>query len=81
MNLSMNDFDVAWGTSNMRLPRLSSITICTWDIDPTTIPISKNLYIVDISAYFLIKIRGMQRDFEDVLDDIVVYGIWACVTP
>ena len=38
---------------------LSPIAICTWDIDSTTIPMSRNLYAIDVNAYFLIKIRSM----------------------
>jgi len=55
--LSMNAFYV-WDM-NMQLPWLSPIAICTWDIDSTTIPMSRNLYAIDVNAYFLIKIRGL----------------------
>ena len=33
-------------------------------------PMSRNLYAVDVNVYFLIKIRGMQRSFEDILNDV-----------
>jgi len=75
--LSMNIFHITWDM-NIRLPRLSSITICAWD--PTTIlrwdpTMSRNLCAVD--AYFLIKMKQPHiASFENVLNDVWENALW-----